>query len=719
MRMKIRVKQQDITDCGAACIASVSAYYRLKMPIARIRQIAGTDKKGTNLFGLAQAAESLGFQAKGVKGGIDALPSIPTPAIAHVVVQEFLHHYVVIYSVKKDVVKYMDPADGVMHKKSVSAFAEQWTGILLLLTPTVDFRSGDNQVSNYSRFMYLLQPHRSMLLQSVIGAILYTVLGLSAAVYLQKITDHVLISGNVNLLNLLSVVMLILLVLQLFFGAGKSMFMLRTGQKIDAQLILGYYKHLLKLPQQFFDTMRVGEIISRVNDAVKIRTFINETVVSLIVNLFIVVFSFCLMFIYSWKLAFIMAGIIPLYLLLYYVVNRLNRKQERKLMESAAELENQLVESINAVKTIKQFGLEEHANLNTEKRFISLLNIVYKSGSNSVFSSFSTEFLTRLFTIIVLWVGSYFVLSQLITPGELLSFYALIGYFTAPLAGLVSMNKTIQNALIAADRLFEIMDLEREEDEQTMELHPEHIGDICFEQVDFSYGTRTDVFRSFSLIIPKGKMTAILGESGSGKTTLAVLLQKLYPISGGKISIGDYNLNYFSNESLRRLIASVPQDLNLFAGNVIQNIAVGDFEPDMARIVEICKQLGMMGFVEKLPAGFKTYLGENGATLSGGQKQRLAIARALYKNPEILILDEATSSLDSESENFVQKAIQSLLAQGKTVLVIAHRLSTVVDADKIVVLKEGEIIEEGTHEMLYKSKGMYYTMWQKQLPPVL
>jgi ATP-binding cassette, subfamily C, bacteriocin exporter len=540
--------------------------------------------------------------------------------------------------------------------------------------------------------------------------------GLSTSVYIQKITDFVLINGNRNLLNLLSAGMLFLLLMQVFIGVAKNVFMLQTGQKIDARLILGYYKHLLKLPQRFFDTMRVGEIISRVNDAVKIRAFINDAILSMIVNVFIVVFSFSFMFVYSWKMAVIMTIVIPLYFLVYFTVNWMNKKQERKLMENAAELESQLVESLNLVKTIKQFGIESFANIKTEIRFVHLLETVYRSGKNSIFAGTSSEFLSRLFTLVLLWVGAGFVIDQTVSPGELLGFYAIIGYFTGPAASLIGLNKTIQNALIAADRLFEIMDLEREEEENKIEFAPALVGDIRFENISFSYGTRVDVFSDFNFTIKKGEITAIIGESGSGKTTLAVLLQKLYPPNQGNIYIGNYNIEHFENQSLRRLVSSVPQQLDLFAGNVIENIAVGEFEPDMKRIVDTCNSLGLLGFIESLPAGFATWLGENGAQLSGGQKQRIAIARALYRNPEILILDEATSSLDSDSEHYVQQAIFNLRDQGKTIILIAHRLSTVVMADKIVVMKQGNIVEEGSHEYLYTSKGTYYQMWQKQIP---
>lgn len=714
--MGIRIKQHDITDCGAACLGSISEYYKLKIPIARIRQLASTDKKGTNILGMLKAAEKLGFTAKGVKGGIDALDKIPLPAIAHVVVKEVLHHFVVIYKVTKKHVEIMDPADGRITHKTLEDFQKEWTGVLVLMVPGEEFQTKDEKVSNLSRFIYLLKPHKSILLQALFGAVVYTMLGLTTSIYIQKITDFVLINRNTNLLNLLSIGMLVLLSLSIFINVFQNIFILQTGQKIDAQLILGYYKHLLKLPQRFFDTMRVGEIISRINDAVKIRVFLNDIAIGLVVNVLIVFFSFTLMFLYNWKLAAIMAIVVPLYSLVYFIINRLNRKRERKIMEHAADLESQLVESLNSVKTIKQFGLESFANIKTEVRFVGLLRTIYKSGLNTIFSNNSSDFLSRIFTIILLWTGSYFVIDSVITPGELLSFYAIIGYFTGPVSSLIGMNKSMQNAMIAADRLFEIMDLERETDDNKIELTADKVGDIVFNEVDFSYGTRIDVFENLNLTIRKGEITAIVGESGSGKSTLIGLLQALYPLKKGSISIGNFKTSYITNESLRRIVGIVPQNLDLFAGNVIENIAVGEFAPDMEKIISICSRLGILGFIEKLPAGFNTWLGENGATLSGGQKQRLAIARALYRSPEILVLDEATSSLDSESEMYVQEVISQLRNEGKTIIIIAHRLSTVVNADKIIVLEEGKLTEEGRHEHLFNIKGRYYRMWEKQFP---
>ncbi|AQW89752.1 peptidase domain-containing ABC transporter [Elizabethkingia anophelis] len=714
MKKDIQIKQHDIKDCGAACLASVAAHYGLKMPIAKIRQICHTDTRGTNVLGMVQGLEKMGFNAKGVKGGADALPEIPLPAIAHIIVQGQLHHYVVIYSVKKDKITVMDPAYGKMQEYTLQEFSEIWTGVLILLEPNEYFEQKDEKTSLYKRFWNLVQPHKSILLQALLGAVVYTILGLSTSIYIEKITDYVLIDGNKRLLNLLSVGMIVILLFQIFISVMKSVLVLQTGQKMDKHLILGYYKHLLKLPQRFFDTMKVGEIISRVNDAVKIRTFINDVAIQIFVNIFIIIFSFALMFTYYWKLALITALVIPFYFLVYWITNKLNKKVERKLMEESAELESHLVESITSVRTIKQFGVETFANNKTDNAFTKLLKTIYTSVLNALFSSNSSEFLSRIFTIVLLWAGSGYVIDRVITPGELLSFYALIGYFTSPVSQLIGMNKTVQNALIAADRLFEIMDLEREETTDKLELSPEHIGDIQFKEVSFSYGSRADVFAGFNCTIEKGKTTAIVGESGSGKTTLASLLQNLYPLKGGKILIGDYDINYISNYSLRSLISVVPQQIDLFSGNVIENIALGEDFPDVQRILDITKKLGILTFVEKLPNGFQTYLGENGALLSGGQKQRIAIARALYKNPEILILDEATSSLDTESELVIQNTLNEFRSQGKTMVVIAHRLSTIANADTILVMKEGQIIEQGNHQELISKDSTYKSMWEKQ-----
>lgn len=715
MKRGIKVKQHDITDCGAACLASVCAYHGLRFPVSRIRQYAFTDKKGTNVLGLTQAAHKLGLSAKGVRALPEALDIVPKPAIAHVIVKEQLQHYVVVYKVTKTHVTYMDPGDGRMHQKTREEFNNEWTKVMVIMEPEESFRRGNEKKNIISQFMALLAPHKSVMLQALFGALVYSILGLSTAIYVGKITDYVLVDKNLNLLHLMGIIMIAVLLLRTFIGAMKSILALKTGQRIDAALILGYYKHLLTLPQQFFDTMRVGEIISRVNDAVKIRSFINNVSLDLAVNVMILFFTSCLMFVYSWKLAVVTLLSAPLFLLVFWGFNRLNRKYQRRIMESAADLESQLVESINSISTIKRFGIEEYANLKTETRFVHLLKNTFRSIYGSIMAQGGIQFISTGVTIAVLWTGSVLVIDQELTPGALMLFYSLVGYVLSPISSLITSNQTIQDALIAADRLFQIMDLERESDNsQKIKLTPEMIGNISFENVAFRYGSRKKVFESLNLKIEKGKTTAVIGESGSGKTTLISLMQHIYPIQDGQIRIGEFDIAQITNESLRRIVGTVPQQIELFAGSIAENIALGDLYPDMERIIDLAEQLGLKEFIEKLPQNYMTYIGEHGASLSGGERQRLAIARALYKEPEILIFDEATSSLDSVSEKFVKQTLKSLATRGKTIIVIAHRLSTVRDADAIVVLDEGRVVQHGVHEQLIHEDGIYRKLWNEQ-----
>lgn len=712
------IKQHDMKDCAAACLASVAAHYNVGIPIARIRQYACTDRDGTNILGLIPGAERIGFEAKGVKGKAEFLSFLPYPVIAHVVRHMDnleLHHFVVLYAEKKDKVQVMDPGYGSMEWIRKEEFYKEWSGVLVLLEPKSDFEIRDETVSVFVKFKELVCPYKSILLQALIGALVYTALGLTFSIYIEKITDYVLVGGNTNLLNLISVVMLLIILLRFFIGMIQGFIVMRTGQMMDATLILSYYKHLFKLPQSFFDTMHIGEIISRIGDAVKIRNFINNTVVSVVVNALVLVLSFALMFVYCWKLALIVLIAVPLYVGLYAITDRWNKKIERKVMEDAANLESQLVESLNAEKTIKQFGIEEYENEKTENRFVKMLYSIYSSGKCGMVAQSFSELISSIFTIIMVWFGAYYVLDGLITAGELMSFYAIVGYFTAPVASLVTSNKAIREAFIAADRLFEIMDLEREEVSNKIELKRELIGDIVISDVKFSYGTTRDVFDGLDMCFKRAEMTAIVGESGCGKTTIANLLQNLYPIDDGKIMIGDYVLSNLSNHSIRTLIAAVPQQITLFSGSIIQNIALGEYEPNIEKVVNLTRTLGLSDFIENLPQGYNTQVGENGAMLSGGQKQRLAIARALYKNPEILILDEATSALDSMSEQYVQSMIQNLRAEGKTIIVIAHRLSTIKSADVIYVMKNGKVVEKGRYNDLQKMKGEFSSLWKCQM----
>ena len=719
----IEIKQHDITDCGAACLTSIAAYYGLTMPVARIRQMASTDRKGTNVLGLITAAEKLGFMTKAVKSlkqdgatNIEPLHKIPLPAIAHIIIDGKLQHYIVIYKITDKWIRIMDPAIGKLEKWSLQKFESRWTGVLVVMVPDEgSFKKGTEKISIVSRLLYLLKPHRGVIIQSIFGALIYTILGLGTSIFVQKIVDYVLPNSNENLLNLMGVVMICILALSAFINYCRSIFMLKIGQRIDIRLILGYYKHLLRLPQSFFDNMRTGELISRIGDAMKIRSFINDTLISLISGVFTILFAFVLMFTYYWKLALVILLTIPLYAITYWAYNKVNKKTQRRIMEEAAELESHLVESINVVRTIKSFGIEEYANIKTETRFIAFQNTAYNSGVNALTASSASMIISQLFTIILLWCGSNFVIGHEITPGELLSFYALIGYFIGPIGSLIGMNLVFQDAKIASERLFEILDLENEEEENKITISKEHIGDISFNNVSFSYGTRANIFNNLNLRIKKGEITAIVGESGSGKSTLSSLLQNLYPLSEGSIKIGEIDIKYIDNDNLRSIIGVVPQKVDLFEVTIIENIVLGENEPDMEKMINVCNSIGLLDFIQNLPNGFSTDIGENGVKLSGGQRQRLAIARALYRTPEVLILDEATSALDSQSEKYIKDMILKLKQEGRTIIVIAHRLGTITDADKIVVIEDGRVVEEGSHSELMENSASYKRLFTTQI----
>ena len=393
----------------------------------------------------------------------------------------------------------------------------------------------DKTTGNVKYFWQLFRPYRSALVQSLFGAIIVSILGLSTSIYVGKITDYVLVDGNVNLLNLLSILMIAILLLKVFIGLTKNIMMMKTGQCIDVALILGYYKHLQTLPQQFFDTMRVGEIISRIGDAVKIRNFVNNVVVELTVNIMILLFTVVLMLIYSWKLTLILLVAIPVYGILFFAFNRLNRKYQRKIMERSADLQAQLVESLDSIGTIRRFGIEDFTNVKTENRFIAMLRSIFAAAKGGLYVSGGIQIVEQSMVIAILWIGSSQVIDQNITPGTLMMFYSLVGYVTTPISSLISSNFTIQEALIVSDCLFQIMDLEQEEiNNDKITLSRDMIGDICFDNVTFRYGAQKFVFDNFNLTIQKGRTTAVVGESDSGKTTLISLLQNIYPIQREK-----------------------------------------------------------------------------------------------------------------------------------------------------------------------------------------
>jgi ATP-binding cassette subfamily B protein len=707
------VRQRDSSDCGAACLVSIAAWYRLRLPIARVRQLTHTDARGTTALGLVQAATRLGFQAKGVRATRDALGVLPLPAIAHLA-RGRAHHWVVLSRVWATHVETMDPAIGARRRHDREFFEREWSGAIVLLVPTTHFARGDRRTSIVRRFVSLVAPHRAIVGMALLGAIVHTMLSLTTTIYVQQLVDHVLVDGNRHLLDLMSVALVIAIVAQTCVGRMKGLLLLHTGQHIDATLILGYYRHLLALPQRFFDAMRIGEITSRIGDAVKIRALINDVALELVMSVLVITFALGVMFLYSAALGAVVVGMIPFYAAIWAIANGRNRRASRELMERAAELQSQVVESIAVVGTIKRFGLEADMELRTELRFVRLLRAVFHAARTALMTTTATGMVSRLAVVAVLWVGSTLVIDRRLTPGELMSSYALLGFLTGPLLTLITANRTIQDALVAADRLFEVMDLEHDQEPAHATISATSGGDIELEHVSFRYGARGPALRDVTLRLRRGAITAIVGESGSGKSTIAALIQRVYVADEGRVRIGGIDVRYLSADSLRALVCTVPQRIDLIAGSVAENIALGDPHPDPTRALDAMKGAGIAQAVDRMPSGWNTLLGENGATLSGGERQRLAIARALYRDPEILILDEATSSLDGPSVRHVRRMTEERRARGLTVVVIAHNLDLAIGADHIVVMREGAVVEQGRHADLVSRRGAYRSLWESR-----
>lgn len=681
-----RFKQRDVTDCGACCLAFIAAHHRKIIPIARVRQIAGTDQVGSTALGLIEAAVQLGFSAKGVKGPINALPSVPLPAIAHCMIDGKHPHYVVLQRWNVRCAEVLDPASGRTERWSHARFQSVWTGVLVLVAPTASLEASDESTSDWARLWGLLRPHRGLLLQVLIGAIATTFLGLAMSIYVEKIIDHVVPEDDRALLNVLALGMLAVLALKLALGWFQSILSLQAAQRIDATLLLSYYRHLFRLPQSFFDTMRVGEITSRVADAVKIRHFLNNTLLSLALNPLILVLSLGLMFLHSSKLALLSLALLPANAAVYWIVDRRNQRLQRRLMESTADFNAHLTESLATQSVIRRFQLEEHAASRAEHRLMRLLRGAWNTSRLALGGSTATAALTQTYLIGLLWIGAGLVLATDLTPGQLMSCYTLAGYLTSPMTAIIGLNGSIREALVATDRLFEIMDLERECDDGTIACTPRHCGDIQFDHVSFKHPGRRPLLRGISFTLQAGKITALVGPSGCGKSTVLALLQRLHTPTQGRITLGGHDLRYFTLRSLRQQIASVPQHPQLFSGTVMENLAPGHERPDMERVISLCRSVGVLGFIEQLPAGFLTPVGENGANLSGGQRQRLTLVRALYRDAALLLLDEPSASLDADAEQQMTNLLLSLRATGRTIVIATHCSPITAIADQIITV---------------------------------
>jgi ATP-binding cassette subfamily B protein len=693
------IKQHDITDCGAACLATISKQYGYKIPISRIREVAGTDKQGTNVLGMIKAAEHLGFNAKGVKGDPESFFSeFPLPAIAHVVVNKSLLHYVVIHEITNEAVIIADPAEGI--KEMIpEEFFELWSGVLIILTPATTFEKGDETTGLFNRFGGLLKPQKKLVMNIFFASILHTVLGIFGAFYFKFLVDDILPYCLDNTLVIISIGVMILTIFKVTTNGLRSYMMLFLSQKLDIPLILGYYNHVVDLPLNFFGTRKVGEIISRFMDAGKIREAISGATLTIMVDTLMAVFGGIILFRYNAVLFGITVLMLIAYGSLVFLFNKPIRDANRKTMEENSQLTSFLVESLNGIETVKSF------------------NSMFKMGQINNLRQSLTIFISTIGANAILWIGATSVMKGNMTIGQLLVFNSLMVYFIDPIKNLINLQPMLQTAIVASERLGEILDLEKERletERDSINLNKLR-GNIVIKDLTFGYGTRKSVLNNINMEIKQGERVALVGESGSGKSTLVKLLMNFYQADTGDIVIDGYNIQDIAIDSLRNRIAYVPQDTFLFSGSIKENLELGNDGPSMNQVIDAARMAKAHEFINDLPLRYNTKLEENGTNLSGGQRQRLSITRAILKQPDILILDEATSSLDTVTEKAIEDTL-SKVTEDITSIVIAHRLSTIMKCDRIYVMDKGQIVESGDHNSLLDKQGAYFDMWREQLP---
>lgn len=719
MRRIVLVKQHDETDCGAACLATVAKYYGKKVSISRIRYYAGTDVKGTSGLGIVKGAEYLGFSCRGMISEKKTISdSVPYPVIAHVK-KDVLDHYVVVYGKKRGKIIVADPDDGIS-LVAEEDFKKVWTGVFFLIVREQRFERTKETKGLFERFLYLLKPHKKILVECFLSGILLSLLGAAGAFYFRFLIDDVLYSSLKNTLLFCSLAYLAVIVFQTLTEFARNQLMNYMGNKIDLALMCDYFRHILRLPMHFFTSRKTGEIISRIGDTQTIRYTISSTTLSVIIDSCMLVLGGAFLFAFGSSLLWIAMIPVLVSAVLVWIFYKPFERMIKKQAFMEAEKQSALVESVNGISTIKALSSEEKAFNRAEGRIVNCCRQSISLGVMSNALNSLQRFVSSFGTLLLYWVGSLKILEGEMSLGQLISFVTLSGYFLGPLSRLLTLQQALQEAAVASDRLSEILDMKEESDDDRIEEEGKKIvscgklkGKITVKNLTFSYGTRGAALKDINFSIQPGQKVAFVGTSGSGKTTMTKLLMKFYKAEKGSITVDGMNISDIDTEFYRDSIGYVPQEVLLFSGTVAENILWGTEGLGMKDVVWAAEAAQASSFIDKMPERFSTKVGERGATLSGGERQRISLARVLLRKPSILILDEATSSLDSLSERAIMDTINSS-GRGCTMIMVAHRLSTIKNCDKIFVFDKGEIVESGTHFELLAKKKKYYEMWNAQ-----
>ncbi|MFV0289618.1 MAG: peptidase domain-containing ABC transporter [Mangrovibacterium sp.] len=717
--------QHDAMDCGSTCLRMIAKFYGRHYSAETLRKRSHLTREGVSLLGISDAAESIGFRTMGVKATLDQLTEERVvPFVAH----WRQLHFVVVYEITKDKVHVADPAEGKI-TYTRSEFEKYWAstkengmrlGVALLLEPTPDFYELEGEKRDKTKTGYLLQylkPHRKLMIQLFLGLLVGLVLQLILPFLTQSVVDFGIVNNNLNFVYLVLVAQLVLFITQTAVDFIRSWVMLHISTRINISLISDFLIKLMKLPIRYFDSKMTGDIIQRIGDHRRIETFLTgQTLGTLFSFLSFVVFGAILLW-YSWKifLVFLIGSVFYLVWVLLFMKQR--RKLDLKRFQEASSEQSNVIQLIQGMQEIKLQNAEKQMRWGWERIQVRLFRVSIKGLTLSQYQQTGMVFFNEVKNIVISFFAAYSVIKGNMTLGMMLSVQYIIGQMNSPINQFISFIHAWQDAKISLERLGEIHNQEDEEapNEQKLSEFPQN-RDILINTIDFQYEKPhgEQVLHKVSLRIPENKVTAIVGASGSGKTTLVKLLLGFYPVDKGEIRIGENELSNFSQRWWRTQCGAVMQDGYIFNDTIARNVAVGEEHIDRQQLRHAVQVANIQDFIERLPLGYNTKIGGEGHGLSQGQRQRILIARAVYKNPHYLFFDEATNALDANNERVIMENLNRFF-EGRTVVVVAHRLSTVQSADQIVVLDQGEIAEVGTHRELTVLRGKYYALVKNQL----
>lgn len=704
------IKQFDETDCGAACLAMLASHFGSHLSITKIREVAGTDREGTSLKGMLEAAKKLNLDAKAVKGNEQIFSKkFPVPLVAHLQYQNGNNHFVVIAKINEKRVWIYDPALGKISYEKEN-FLKIWSGYLILVSPTPDFviqKSGHALL----KFVPLITAHIRLLAFMVLISLVLSLFGILSGLYFKFFVDDIIGSKAHTSLHVLSFALVCLTVFSAILTVCRSQFLRIFTMKTNISLSISYIKHVLYLPLNFFETRRTGEILSRFNDSDKIRTTLSNIALGTLLDLLMMVFTGIYLGVTSYKLFLILIITVPLSSLVVWASSKFFAKNYREQMEQSAELNSYLVEMLGGIPVIKSINAQGYSTEEYERRLVSYIDLGQKAWNYGNVKELITSIISGVGANLIYWIGGYLILKDTLSLGELISFNTLAGYFTGPLARFIELQPQIQEAIVAAERIGEIYGLEEEKLKSKNGLNNSKISlPIELRNASFRYGTRRNVFTDLSFSTGNNRKIAFVGASGCGKSTLMKLFLHFYDVNEGGVFIGNQDIRDIDTGYLRSRIGYVPQEVYLFSGTVFENIVMGRSGYLLEDVQYACRLAQADNFIEDMPDKYYAKISERGASLSGGERQRIALARALLSKPDILLLDEATSALDTVSERGFQKVVDEL---GKEIITItiAHRLTTVKNSDIIFVMDKGKIVESGNHKELLALKGKYYELW--------